>query len=1307
MIGPAATAGERGSPSSSSPPWTPLLLLRPAHLRFYGFDAEPELSRPSPRHQDAGSDPATVIHPLPTPTAVHPGSSARMQQQQQQRAEGSAEPGAGGSSSRNRRQRKVPMAPPALSARCQVHPAVLQDLGACPGDSVVALTLPEGWASNRAHQAAPATARASPGGDRESGVDAAGGAPGGVSQRGVQGSGQGVEGLALDPEGGGEEQVRQTPPREKVGEQQQHKEQPPDVGEERRRQEAALLSEAAASLRCLLCTVWANPHLAPDETAVDGRVNLSLPPTSTAAAAAAAGVAAVQRQLGTNPTTSMQPTPCSPPLPDPATPVPPETARPNPSTTTDPAVRSLLTQFLRTAIERHAAASGRDSSGGSGSDPVVGVVPVHSLRGGFGGGGWVPPLAGRVSARIIGSSTQKNRAPELANAASLGGDSGESEPRPAAGHGSNVALGQQRQQQRQQHQQQPRPQQGVLPPEYTSLVKRSLRHLLVCDGCKVAVPSCPDSTGPTAQGSDSGGGSGNTRGQQRPPQDGTALVRIDTGSCGGGYESPGDGGGPLSALVGGGVCAIGPESLVLVENKGGQSVETAGSSAGTCERREGARAGGVRGGGAGVTQQDSDFSRRDVARKVGVKARGGSKTTPTEALVELMLLPMTAATAPDRELKPLEFLVPRGVLLTGPPGVGKTFAVRSAVETVRNLSPRQDGPTFQVRLTTLNGAEILSLGQWEACRALREAFSAAESWSSEADETDMGARIGADGGGHARGNPRRTRCAVIFLDEADALLARRDRDGDKAGGGEGARALAQLLTLMDGFRGADGSSHVVVVGATNRPGAIDPALRRPGRLDQELALAPPDARGRAAILRHHLRGVQVAGGVDTIETVAAGCVGYVGADLAALAREAALSAARSLACRRPEEGHGAAVTTDAAATSPKGIVGLEDISLAMEKVGASSLRGHQVTVPNTPWSDIGGVEEAKAKLRQAVEWPVANKAAFDRLGLTPPRGILLFGPPGCSKTTLVRAAATAAGATFVCLSGADVFSPYLGEAEAAVRQAFRIARNAAPAMLFFDEIDAVVCKRGGEGKGSANSAESRVLATFLTEMDGVGSRRGDGVVVVAATNRPEAVDRALLRPGRFDQVVYAPLPDDEARRQIFEVHTRKLSVDGAGVDFAKLAAVSKGLTGAEIEGACREAAMSAIREAGFGGDGDISARSATSTTNSEASRATNSSVLAANTTAGGAGTSNPGTQSSGSVSTSDTAVLGRRNRGGQEGGAEESAVGERPQNAGRGGGGGATVTMRHLVAAARASASRPGVTREMIQGYDRFASGLG
>ncbi|CAM9949388.1 unnamed protein product [Discosporangium mesarthrocarpum] len=497
----------------------------------------------------------------------------------------------------------------------------------------------------------------------------------------------------------------------------------------------------------------------------------------------------------------------------------------------------------------------------------------------------------------------------------------------------------------------------------------------------------------------------------------------------------------------------------------------------------------------------------------------------------------------------------------------------------------------------------------EASAALRSVFAEAGDWAAE--------------------KPGR-RCAVVFLDEADALLARR---GD--GEGERGRALTQLLTLMDGFHSRGGSGrHVIVVGATNRPGALDPALRRPGRFDREVAIAPPSEAARLEILRLHLGAVEVEGREATLREAAEACTGYVAADLAALARETVLVGARRTWHGADGGGHrGEHVARFVG--EMKAVVTAADLASGMEKVGASLLRGHEVLIPDTPWSDIGGMDEAKSKLQQAVEWPVTNKAAFQRLGLTAPRGILLFGPPGCSKTTLVRAAATSAGATFVSLSGlffygslffwggADVFSPYLGEAEAAVRRAFLLARNAAPALLFFDEIDAIVSNReqGDAGAGSSSSAESRVLATFLTEMDGVGATKGDGVIVVGATNRPEAVDKALLRPGRFDRLIYTPLPDSEARRQIFAVHTRKVPLD-IGVDFGRLAEASSGLTGAEIKGVCREAAMSCLREAG------------------------------------------PGAR--------DT------------------------QHA---------VTMRHLMAATLAAAATPGVTREMVKGFEGFIEG--
>ena len=576
MVAPATRAGGRGSPPHST---APFLLLRAAHLRFYGFDAELALSCLSRGTQDIDRNSST---PTAKPPVLSVGGSLELQQQQQQqqqRPAGGAALGAGACNPGSRRGKPPLAPPPALSARCQVHPAVLQDLGSCPGDPVLVLTLAEGWASNSPHRAALATsgASASPV-DSESPATVVGGVHSVVHQGGVEACHQDTEGLALEP-WGSVEQLRHD---QTLEQRQPRDEQPPEA--ENDRQRTAFLSEAAASLRCFLCTVWTNPDLAPGETAVDGRVALPLPPTTTAAAAAA-GPATVQPrhdQPETTPPAPEQPSPRSPPLPDSATLAPSIATRPpKPSTNTDLVGVSLITRFLIAAIEGHVSASA--GSGEGHGDSVVGVVPVHALCGGFGRGVNAPPVAGRVSAQMIGCSGGANGAPELAE----GSSEGESE--------SPIGL---------EQQQQPQQRQGYLPPEYTSLVKRSLRHLLVCDGCEVVVPSCPDNSGTTMEGRSGGGGGssgggggggGGGRDQQQSPQDGTALVRIDTASF---CVDDDDDGGALSAVVGGGTCVIGPESLVLVEDKGETSGGTTGSRVVASLPRGGAKDGGAGGGDA-------------------------------------------------------------------------------------------------------------------------------------------------------------------------------------------------------------------------------------------------------------------------------------------------------------------------------------------------------------------------------------------------------------------------------------------------------------------------------------------------------------------------------------------------------------------------------------------------------------------------------------------------------------------------------------------------------------------------------------
>ncbi|CAM9174819.1 unnamed protein product [Chrysoparadoxa australica] len=500
------------------------------------------------------------------------------------------------------------------------------------------------------------------------------------------------------------------------------------------------------------------------------------------------------------------------------------------------------------------------------------------------------------------------------------------------------------------------------------------------------------------------------------------------------------------------------------------------------------------------------------------QAPQASSSSVQAALMELILWPLQAGASSNTVTQ----LVPRGLLLSGPPGVGKTFAVEQAIKACSSVSGAR------VKLLKLDGGELMGLGMGDGQDELCRIFKAAHKYSMPPSH-----------------------CSVIFLDEMDALFS----PGDTGRG----VLLTQLLTLLDGFSGSSGKGHVIVVGSTNRAHAIDRALRRPGRFDREIAVGAPSVAERLSVLEHQCRRVPVRDKHECLGRVAEAAVGYVGADLAALVREAALEAVRR---EEVQVGDG------------DGMVEQGDFETAMEKVGASSLRGQQVSVPSTSWADIGGMEEAKEALKRAVEWPATRKAALNRFHLDPPRGILLHGPPGCSKTTLVRAASCAAASSFVSMSGADVFSPLLGEAEATVRRTFQLARRAAPCTLFFDELDAMVS--GGDG-----GAEKRVQATFLNEMDGVDVKRSDGVVVVGATNRIGMVPAALLRPGRFDQLVAVPLPHQAARQQIFAVHTRRMAMEGGGSVLAELAARSEGLSGAEIQGVCREAAILALREAGL------------------------------------------------------------------------------------------------------------------------------
>ncbi|KAM3754786.1 hypothetical protein ACB098_03G191300 [Castanea mollissima] len=397
--------------------------------------------------------------------------------------------------------------------------------------------------------------------------------------------------------------------------------------------------------------------------------------------------------------------------------------------------------------------------------------------------------------------------------------------------------------------------------------------------------------------------------------------------------------------------------------------------------------------------------------------------------------------------------------------------------------------------------------------------------------------------------------SVIFIDEIDALCPRRDfrREQD-------VRVASQLFTLMDSSKPSSNSApQVVVVASTNRVDAIDPALRRSGRFDAEVEVTTPTEEERLQILKLYTKKVPLEPSVD-LRTIAASCNGYVGADLEALCREATI-----IAVKRSSD-----------ANEDAGVLSLtiEDWEHARSIVGPSITRGVTVEIPKVTWEDIGGLKDLKKKLRQAVEWPIKHSAAFSRLGISPVRGILLHGPPGCSKTTLAKAAAHAAQASFFSLSGAELYSMYVGEGEALLRNTFQRARLAAPSIIFFDEADVVAAKRGGSSSSNITVGE-RLLSTLLTEMDGLEEAKG--ILVLAATNRPHAIDAALMRPGRFDLVLFVPLPDLEGRHEILRVHTRNMKI-GPDVDLRRIAEDTELFTGAELEGLCREAGIVALRE---------------------------------------------------------------------------------------------------------------------------------
>ncbi len=463
---------------------------------------------------------------------------------------------------------------------------------------------------------------------------------------------------------------------------------------------------------------------------------------------------------------------------------------------------------------------------------------------------------------------------------------------------------------------------------------------------------------------------------------------------------------------------------------------------------------------------------------------------------------------------------PKGVLLYGPPGTGKTLLAKAVAN--------ETNATF----FSISGPEIMSKYYGESEERLREIFKQAEENAP----------------------------SIIFIDEIDAIAPKRE----EVTGEVEKRVVSQLLALMDGLKSR---GRVVVIGATNRPNALDPALRRPGRFDREIEIGVPNKQGKLEILQIHTRGMPLAEDVD-LEKIASITHGFVGADLGALCKEAAMRALRRILPEIDFE-----KDTIPAEVLNRIVVTRNDFMDALKDVEPSAMREVLVEVPNVKWEDIGGLKDVKLELQEAVEWPLRYPEVFEHMGARPPKGILLYGPPGTGKTLLAKAVANESEANFISVKGPELLSKWVGESERALREIFRKAKQAAPSIIFFDEIDAIAPARGG-GYGDSHVTE-RMISQFLTEMDGLEELRD--VVVIAATNRPDIIDPALLRAGRFDKLLYVPLPDLEARREILKIHTKSKPL-AEDIDLDELAKRTEGYTGADLEAICNTAVMLTIRE---------------------------------------------------------------------------------------------------------------------------------
>jgi len=496
----------------------------------------------------------------------------------------------------------------------------------------------------------------------------------------------------------------------------------------------------------------------------------------------------------------------------------------------------------------------------------------------------------------------------------------------------------------------------------------------------------------------------------------------------------------------------------------------------------------------------------------------GGLGTQVQRIREMIELPLRYPQVFER----LGIGAPKGVFLYGPPGTGKTLIARAVANET------------DAYFTHISGPEIMGKFYGESEGRLRGVFEDAKA--------------------HAP--------AIIFIDEIDAIAPKREEMGGEKQVER--RVVAQLLSLLDGL---ESRGQVIVIGATNIPNAIDPALRRPGRFDREISIPIPDKNGRLQILGIHTRGMPLAEDVSR-EKLAEITHGFVGADLEALAREAAMSALRKILPKIDFEMQD--IPYD---TLMKLEVTMDNFLEAMKEVEPSAIREVFVEVPDVKWSDVGGLEAIKEDLKEAVEWPLKYADLFKKAGTNPPKGILLYGVPGTGKTLLGKAIATESGVNFISVKGPALVSKYVGESEKAIREVFKVAKQASPTILFFDEIDSVVPRRGSSSTDA--HVTERVISQFLTEMDGIEELKG--VVVLAATNRLDMVDPAILRSGRFDILFELPMPDEKTREEIFKIHTKNKPL-AKEINLKEFAKDTEGKVGADIESICRKAAMLAIRE---------------------------------------------------------------------------------------------------------------------------------